>query len=718
MSDAMSSDALADKVLELSEGGGSAADWTALLSEAKTAAPDKLGEWIATAQETLAKLEDTAGGIDLLQWRADNVPSAQMTPKDWLRAADVVAGSNPQLLAILLAAGFGGRLAPRECIRRFRLLFALSKPGTLCLHRTWGFGTIAEFNHVMKTIKVDFAPPRSIPLAVAAESMEVLGKDHILARFHANKSEIRALAKSSPADLVREALKSFGPISAAELQNRLVRAEIVLEPEWKDFWKAAAKELKKDPSIDVPSKKTEPIRLRDAVSGYDDAWYAKLAKERDLKSVLNLLRELARNLPSVDAIPAKQRAILADRLSFVLRGATKKQPAMKMSAALLARHFRMSESECPWQAAAAAFFPSDVFLELVHDLSSRDIPSTVECLSALDPEKTRALLFEHLFHYHSTALNEIMNVLLKDKDSADEVRRQVLARCNSLRVPIEMLLWILKNGKKCAGWNLPSLSRLAPVIVSELELDYSGDRLRTRKLLRDEFDDEQNIQAIFNGMSPDKQKDFFRQMCRSSVWTGSDRQVMQTRVLRSFPDLESVIAADSKSSAPQRIFTSARSYREHQALLERIVNHDIPENSREIEKARAYGDLSENYEYKAAKERQRTLGAQRDKLAKELNKYHPTDFAEFSQGPKTAAGIGSSVCVAWPDGRETVYHILGEWDQIPEKNFISVTTPVGQALNGKAAGDTVEMPNGDGPDLLCIVKSISPLSQEILDWVK
>ena len=83
-----------------------------------------------------------------------------------------------------------------------------------------------------------------------------------------------------------------------------------------------------------------------------------------------------------------------------------------------------------------------------------------------------------------------------------------------------------------------------------------------------------------------------------------------------------------------------------------------------------------------------------------------------------AVSVCSSVCVAWPDGRETVYHILGEWDQIPEKNFISVTTPVGQLLNGKSVGDTVEMPNGDAPDAPCTVKSISPLSQEILDWVK
>ena len=65
--------------------------------------------------------------------------------------------------------------------------------------------------------------------------------------------------------------------------------------------------------------------------------------------------------------------------------------------------------------------------------------------------------------------------------------------------------------------------------------------------------------------------------------------------------------------------------------------------------ARSYGDLSENFEYKAAKDMQRVLMARRAELEDMMSRVRPTDFSE---APKGVAGIGSTVVLAHPDGRE------------------------------------------------------------------
>ena len=185
---------LENRVLALLENPkAKAADWIAVLEAGRTAGVSSATrEWAAMAQEALAKAEHVEGGIELLKWRAENTPGEQMSPKDWLRAADLVAGSNPHLLALIQEAGFGQRLAARECVRRFRLLQSL-KPGALCLHRTWGFGVVQKADSLYKKIDINFRgrPGHGLAMKVAAETLEVLGPDHLLARMHQDREAMQ-----------------------------------------------------------------------------------------------------------------------------------------------------------------------------------------------------------------------------------------------------------------------------------------------------------------------------------------------------------------------------------------------------------------------------------------------------------------------------------------------------------------------------------------------
>lgn len=127
-------------------------------------------------------------------------------------------------------------------------------------------------------------------------------------------------------------------------------------------------------------------------------------------------------------------------------------------------------------------------------------------------------------------------------------------------------------------------------------------------------------------------------------------------------------------------------------ILERELHHELP---KEIQKARELGDLSENAEYAAAKERQDLVGARIAQLKKRLADLSMVDLTKIR---RDAVGLGSRVVVYdVKHGREVEYHLVTTEDSDVPNGKISTTSPIGRALLGKQAGDIamVRTPGGE-----------------------
>ena len=516
--------------------------------------------------------------------------------------------------------------------------------------------------------------------------------------------------------MVRLALASFGPLTSGALQEKLIQAGVVPEADWKRFWDSARKVLKADPMVSIPAKRTDPLRLLDRAFGYDESWFDRLANERDMKTVLDRARELAESPASLAAIQPAQKQILANRMAFVLRGATSRQPGLKMLAAMLAARLGLLASECDWPAAVREFLQGAAILSLLHDLPARELESALEFCWAQDAASTQTALLGQLRHLHYTALQEAMNLLLK-KGAGEECRQIFAEACATHLIREEMLLWVLRNPDRREAWDLPLPSVLAPLVVEELEQDYMGDRLKTQKLLREKFEEPEWLRLVFDGMTPGRQKDFFKRLNQSSGWPGLDRQVLQAKILKLYPHLQSVITGETESNpvATYGAVTSRRTYRERQEQLEKLINVDIPANAKVIGIARSEGDLRENAGYKVAKDMQALLMSRRAELEAMMTRVRPSDFSE---APKGVAGVGSTVTLEYPGGHVEHFHILGEWDQQPEKHIISSSTRMAKALVGKQPGEKVLVPTEEGPEVECVLRSIEELPAEIKEWVK
>jgi transcription elongation factor GreA len=135
------------------------------------------------------------------------------------------------------------------------------------------------------------------------------------------------------------------------------------------------------------------------------------------------------------------------------------------------------------------------------------------------------------------------------------------------------------------------------------------------------------------------------------------------------------------------------------ATLEYELRNELP---REILKARLHGDLSENAEYHAAKERQGFVNARLNQLRKRLAEMSMVDFTKI---PHDRVGLGSTVVVLdVKRDEEITYNLVTSEEADPANGNISTTSPIGRALLGKEVGDEVKVQSPGGVKELEILK--------------
>jgi transcription elongation factor GreA len=135
------------------------------------------------------------------------------------------------------------------------------------------------------------------------------------------------------------------------------------------------------------------------------------------------------------------------------------------------------------------------------------------------------------------------------------------------------------------------------------------------------------------------------------------------------------------------------------------LNHELKlELPKEIKRARELGDLRENAEYQAAKERQRLVEARISMLQKRVAEI---SLIQVDRIPKDRAGFGSTLEVIDGRGEKMSFQLVMPEDADAEKGMISTTSPIGRALINKEPGDSVKVATPGGTREFEIVKLIT-----------
>lgn len=406
---------------------------------------------------------------------------------------------------------------------------------------------------------------------------------------------------------------------------------------------------------------------------------------------------------------------VSNRLAFVIKGGALNQPGWIAHAAVYSEQLGIDPEGIDCGTELDKLAERSDLPALLEELPARFMQAFINRL--FDGSGTaRGFLLRRLPEFGTTALNETIEALIRN-GAEEDLSAQVLDTVRIRRCSPALLLWILRNEERATDWGITDTADLSFQTIELIEQDHGGGFLRAQNMLREQIENADSLKTILAAMTDSQKRDFMRRISESPAWGKLDRQSLQAKIIKISPDLHEVVLKKTAGSAKEKKarITSTRSYNARKDQFEDIIRKQIPENSKEIELARSYGDLRENAEFKYAKEKQRLLGLQAEELQNALDTVKPTDFDGY---PSDVVSVASGVELEYADGKKETYYILGEWDQDESLGIISNQSGMAKALEGRKAGDKTDVPTASGTDTEVTVAAVIALPEHIQTWVK
>ena len=569
------------------------------------------------------------------------------------------------------------------------------KPGTFCLHKSWGFGRIAEWNLLLNQILIDFAGKKAHPMQLqyAAENLTVIPAEHFLARKAGDLGATKKLAKDDPVALVRNILESLDGQATAQQISEWMVPDLFNETEWKRWWESARKQLKGSGAFSIPAKKTEPIQARAEGISHTDELTEAFNHARQPKQQVAALEQIVKFHPQFKE-PEKQLQPVIATIENVASRNQKLHPELAFELVLgrddLLESFPQLKTTHIGLTLGKLIADEERRLTLIlPKLPAAKEKRILQALPAALGDRWSARALQLMQATHGRMVAQIPHVF---RDAGQHVQlREMLER--SIRehsATSEMLIWLCTERK---DWRELINPELLAAILSALEREQHSAPGRASKLQRLLMEDRQLFQDMFGKADVGLARDALRRLQLSPLFDELTKRSLLARVVKVFPDLESMIAGSQPQEKAAPLVVSWSSLEKRKGEYEELVKKKIPENTKEISIARSYGDLSENFEYKAAKQMQAVLVRRRSELERALQNARGTAF----ENPDTSrVSIGTIVTVRDKTSKkQETYTILGAWDGDPDRHIISYQTAIGQALLGHKAGEVVTLPNGE-----------------------
>jgi len=554
-----------------------------------------------------------------------------------------------------------------------------------CMHRSWGFGRIKTVDTVFARFTIDFAgkPGHQMDLGFAVESLKPIPKDHILARKANDLENVRQLA-AHHLDLIKLVLNSYGGRATADqIQQALVPD--VIRDDWKKWWETARREMKKDGHFIVPLKKTEPVVYQAKETSLQDRLMANFRAAKGLKARVAVVSELSKSASDLADKQAAAAEIIAG-LNADIASHQRTQPSVALEAIFARDELREIAGLQPGadEITAAQLWSQDIkFGPVLEQIPAAKHHHALQSFRAANPERWHEVLRGSLNFVTAKLCREFANLLIQE-GKMDLLKEALSRLINQHTASSELLLWLGRERSDAFADILgPEVFR---AMLTAMERDQFNEK-RSNRLREFILDDHELLVELTASADIDVVKDLTRALQLSPVFDDMDKRSLLARLVKSHPAVQSLITGE-QSKQDTAILVSWESLERRKAEYQELVQKKIPANSREIATARSYGDLSENHEFKAAKEMQKMLMRRKDELESQLTRARGTDFANARTDIVSIGTIVQATDLG--ANQPETFTILGAWDSDPDRGVISYLSPVAQSLLNNKVGDEVE----------------------------
>lgn len=566
--------------------------------------------------------------------------------------------------------------------------------GAFVYHRTWGIGVIRSIDN--DTLNIDFTTKRNHPMSLdmAVTALTCLPKNHIwVLKSVIDKKRLHDRVKSDPHWAVKTIITSYN--NAASLKQ--IKAELVpsilTAAEWNNWSKEAKNQLDKDPEFgnlpdrtDVFTVRETPITVKEKLYNnfkantkfyarvkvmreflkecepdsdyfndiytYFTSYLKEMSQPTDINiSAYVLVREIVKEYPYLNpGLHAHFKDILKDKNQLVAI-------FEKIEDAEIRKSFIRFVKEYPdWPIIYTRLFPKCLYKSILDDLTNQN----------------RTDLIGEMF-----------------AEIASNFREDRLA-----------FIWLIKNASEYE--DLCHISeetfvinaiQLLATLYKEMDNRYNvSENRKLAQQIEAILFKEERLKAMIENTSADKLSKIYSIVNEIKGLSLSLKHEVRKMIGDAHPDFkfgdEQSKTLSARDIISRTLLVLRRSHQAKSRELKYIIDVEIPNNSKEIGEALELGDLKENAEYKAAKEKQTILNATASKLQEDLEKAHVFEKEEINT---SQVGFGTKVTLMNQlSKKEEVYTILGPWESDPNENIISYLSPFGKNLIGAKVGEKLE----------------------------
>jgi transcription elongation factor GreA-like protein/transcription elongation GreA/GreB family factor len=592
-------------------------------------------------------------------------------------------GSLPDFNEKLKMVGLKNRNNFQGAVSNFELLAHMEK-GKFVFHTGgWGTGEIIDISKIREQLTLEFemlTGKRDLSFASAFKNLKPLKDDHFLARRFGNPDELESAAKKDPVAIIRLLLQDLGPKTASEIKDEL--SELVIpEAQWTKWWQNARTKLKKDTMIFVPENLREPFSLRKKELTHDDRVLSALEKETNEDKVIETIYSYLRDYPEV-LKNISTKAVIESRIKDCFNDPSL-NVAQKIECYLLLQDIGQDSTSKIKDILENEHNHSEIIKNIsVSAFKKRALIHVKEYVDTW-PLIFMDLLFTLPIH---TLREYIIKELNQGQNKALLEEKIKFLSEHPLKQP-ELFVWYFQ--KTLEDKHMPFATKEGRLVnlesflllLSQIEqLNHYRDLVKKMHTI---ISDARfaSIRMIIEGASVDYLKEFLLLVSKCSSLGDHDKKILHSLAQVVQPSV------GKKEKDPEDIFeviwTTKEGYQKVQMRIQQIGTVETVENAREIEAARALGDLRENSEYKFALEKRSRLQSELQFLTKQLNKARIITEIDI---PKNEAGVGTKVTLKNSQGSVLSYTLLGPWDADPDNNILSLQSKFAQSMIGVKKG--------------------------------
>lgn len=592
----------------------------------------------------------------------------------------------------LKIVGLRSRQNFQGALSNFELLSHM-KRGHFVFHTGgWGVGEVMEISLLREHVILEFegiTALKDISFENAFKNLIPLPSDHFLARRFGNPDFLEKEGKQDPAELIRLLLRDLGPKTAAEIKDELCDL-VIPEKDWTKWWQSARGKIKKDTLIKTPNSLQEPFSLRKKELSHENRFLDILKGVKTLDNLILTIYNFTRDFAEISKDEEARKAIkfrLEDAKKMIDPNLSQEEKDAKE----MQIHFLLED-----------IFPKDQNHSFEKIISMNNVEGILEKIDIVSFKKKVLMIIREkredwipiflalLFKISQNTLRDyLFKELSSDETSKALLQAKLTDLLNKVSLYPEAFLWYFQkiNGEEedvpfsdseHKKQFLEAFMILFHYVETKPELRDFVKKMYLMLTAKRYF----LVREIIKEADLDFLNEFLLLASKCQSLNNNDMRILHSLAEVVHPSLGKM--KKEKQEDKDIIWITSEGYQKLREKINHIGTVEIVDNAKEIEAARALGDLRENAEYKFALERRSRLQAELKNLMKQLQMVRILRPEDISQNE---VGIGAVVELVDSQKNKITYTLLGPWEANPNQNILSFQSKLAQAMMGFKTGD-------------------------------